>query len=952
MTKAAGTGSHAGTGVHAKKGAGDAPSTAAGAFANITRRDLLALGALGVLGTGAAGVAGCSAAGGADAGDEAARAVSGVEPIADTSGWDSAYCVPKYASFDEARLASEEVAREVEASGIVLLKNDGVLPLPAAAHVSLLGRGAAEPVLGGTGAALIDKTHAVDAREALGAYFLVNDLAFDWLREQAPNYPRAVVGALDKPETVSHYLGEIPWSAYPSAVVQSLAGTVGVVVIGRPSGEGADLSQNLLQSLESGVSDVFVPNAETANYVPGQHQLELCREELELLAAVKAACSKMVVLLNVATSMEVGPLVEPGGACEADAILQIGFPGTVGLEAVADVLAGKVNPSGRTCDLWAADFTATPSFNNFGNHTYTDVTDYYTSIGSGAHFVEYEEGIYVGYRYYETADAEARAGNYPGFDYDSAVCFPFGFGLSYTEFDRRLEDVALDGDELVAKVEVANAGQVAGRDVVQLYATAPASKSIEKSAAVLAAFAKTRELSPGESEALELRFAVRDLASWDVSRGAWVLDAGDYRISLRSDSHTELASRDVSLDGATFDTDSATGNPVKNRFEDVTAYMEAYCTQLTRGDFAGTFPEPAQDKTAASVGLTLTEYDASEHVNPADEMPKTREKNGISLIDLRGRPMDDPLWEPLLDQLHPNVMSIILNNHSYGSDSVPSVGKPRTFEGDGPAGISVYVSDKGHCGFPSEYLLAQTWDVDLARRMAEAIGQEMLLAGMSGWCAPAMNCHRSPFGGRNFEYFSEDPLLAGTLATAEVEGAFSCGVYSQMKHFCLNDQDTNRCAHLLTWASEQAIREIYARPFEIVVKRARGSVPYLDDATGERKEYEVGAAKAVMSSYNYIGSTWAGGCEALCTGLLRDEWGYDGHVVSDWTLYDYTDKNQAFYAGTDVNFTTTAQTGEMSDSDSATAILAMRRAMHRYLYSVANSNAVNGEAPTVCVTYK
>lgn len=949
MTKAAGTGAHVGTGVHAKKGAGVAPSAAAGAFANITRRDLLALAGLGLLGGGVAGIAGCSAAG---TGGEVTRAVSGVEPIADTSGWDSAYYVPKYASFDEARLASEEIAREVEASGIVLLKNDGVLPLAADEHVSLLGRGAAEPVLGGTGAALIDKTHVVDARSALDAHFLVNDLAFDWLCEQAPNYPRAVVGALDKPETVSHYLGEIPWSAYPSAVVQSLAGTVGVVVISRPSGEGADLSQDLLQSLESGVSDVFVPNDETANYVPGQHQLELCKEELELLAAVKAACSKMVVLLNVATSMEVGPLVEPGGACEADAILQIGFPGTVGLDAVADVLAGKVNPSGRTCDLWAADFTATPSFNNFGNHTYTDVTDYYTSIGSGAHFVEYEEGIYVGYRYYETADAEARAGNYAGFDYESAVCFPFGFGLSYTEFDRRLEDVALDGDELLVKVEVTNAGQVTGRDVVQVYATAPAGKGIEKSAAVLAAFAKTRELAPGESEALELRFAMRDLASWDVSRGAWALDAGDYRISLRSDSHTELASRDVRLDGATYDTDSATGNPVKNRFEDVTAYMEAYCTQLARGDFAGTFPEPAQDKTAASVGLTLAEYDASEYVNPADEMPKTREKNGISLIDLRGRPMDDPLWELLLDQLHPNVMSIILNNHSYGSDSVPSVGKPRTFEGDGPAGISVYVSDKGHCGFPSEYLLAQTWDVDLARRMAEAIGQEMLLVGMSGWCAPAMNCHRSPFGGRNFEYFSEDPLLAGTLAAAEVEGAFSCGVYSQMKHFCLNDQDTNRCAHLLTWASEQAIREIYARPFEIVVKRARGSVPYLDDATGERKEYEVGAAKAVMSSYNYIGSTWAGGCEALCTGLLRDEWGYDGHVVSDWTLYDYTDKNQAFYAGTDVNFTTTAQTGEMSDSDSATAILAMRRAMHRYLYSVANSNAVNGEAPTVCVTYK
>ncbi len=920
---------------------------------SVTRREALALAGLGAASLAATG---CDSAGAGDGnnGGDVPKAVASVEPLADTSGWNAEYYKPAYATVEEARLASEAVAEEVEAGGIVLLRNkDGALPLAAGAGVSLLGRGAADPVYDGTGAALIDLTHAVSLRDACEAAGLaVNGAAFDFLVAEAPKHSRATVGTLDAPETVSYYLGEVPWSTYPETVRQSLTGTVGVVVISRPSGEGADLSQDLLATLESGESEVFVPNEETANYRPSQHQLELCAEELELLAEVRQRCEKLVVLLNVATTMEVGPLLEEGGACEADAILEIGFPGESGLNAVARVLTGEVNPSGRTCDLWAADLSATPSFNNFGNHTYTDVTDYYTSIGSGAHFVEYAEGIYVGYRYYETAAAEAAAGNYPGFDYDSAVTFPFGFGLSYTEFARELTDVRRDGDDVVTAVRVTNRGQVAGRDIVELYASAPTRKGVEKSACVLAAFAKTDELEPGASAELELRFAVRDLASWDVSAGAWVLDAGSYAISLRSDSHTVIGERTLELEGATYDTDSATGNPVKNRFDDVTDYMDAHVTQLSRQDFAGTFPAPAQDKTAASVGLELKEYDVSEHVNPADEMPLTREKNGVSLIDLRGRAMDDPLWDKLLDQLSVNVMTIILNNHNHGTDSVPAVGKPKTFEGDGPQGIGIYVDDGGHCGFPSEYLVAQSWDTGLVRKMGEAMADEILVTGMNGWHAPAMNTHRSPFGGRVFEYYSEDPLLAGTLGCAMVEAVFSRGIYAQMKHFCLNDQDTNRSAHLLTWANEQAIREIYARPFEIVVKNARGSLPYLDDATGEVKTREMSAAIAVMSSYNYIGATWAGGSHALCTELLRDEWGFEGHVVSDWSLYDYTNKNQAFYAGTDVNLTTTLTTGEMQDAESATAVLAMRRCMHHYLYSIANSNAVNGQAPTVRVTYE
>ena len=914
-----------------------------------TRREALALaGSAGL----ALAAAGCDGAQVGEGAAEGRASVESIEPLDGTDGWDTAYYVPTCASSEEARAASEMVAERIEEGGIVLLKNDGALPLAAGTRVSLAGRGAVDPVYGGTGAALIDLSNPVTLRAAAEeSGLVVNGTLFDWALSAAPAYPRAVVGALDKPETVSHYLGEIPWEAYPADVRASLAGTVGIVVISRPSGEGADLSQDLLASLESGVSETFVPNAETERYVPGQHQLELCAEELDLLASVRAACEHMVVLLNVATTMEVGPLVEPGGPCEADAILEIGFPGSVGMRAVARVLTGEVNPSGRTCDLWATDLSATPSFANFGDHTYPDVTDYYTSIGSGAHFVEYEEGIYVGYRYYETAAAEAEAGNYPGFDYDAAVTFPFGYGLSYTTFERALDDASLEGDEVRVTARVTNVGDVPGRDVVQVYGTAPATPGVEKSAAVLLAFAKTDELAPGESQALELSFAVRDLASWSSDRGAWVLDAGTYEASLRTDSHTVVASWPFDLDEAVYETDSTTGAPVGNRFDDVTSYMEAYCTPLSRADFAGTFPAPAEDRTAASVGIHLEEYDALAAQDPADEMPPTREKNGVSLIDLRGLPMDDPLWEKLLDQLHPNAMNKVLNNSTYGTTSIPSVGKPEVREGDGPAGIAVYVSDAGHCGFPSEYLVAQAWDAPLVREMGEAVGEELLVAGISGWCAPAMNCHRSPFGGRDFEYYSEDPLLAGTLAAAAVEGAFTRGVYAQMKHFALNDQDTNRCAHLLTWATEQAIREIYCRPFEIAVKTARGSVPYLDPATGERREREVSAAKAVMSSYNYVGSTWAGGNHALCTELLRDEWGFDGYVVSDWSLYDYTDKNQAFYAGTDVNFTSTVTTGEMTDSTSASAVLAMRRAMHRYLYVIANSNAMNGEAPTVRVTY-
>ena len=917
---------------------------------NLTRREVLALAVAG--GSALAGCAPEAPAEGGDTAPEAANASAGISitPI-DSSSWDAQYYKPAYASNAEARAAAEEVARRVEAEGIVLLKNDSAaLPLAAGTRITLLGRSAFDTIFGGTGAAGIDTAACTSLRAGLEQAGLdVNAAAIDWISGVLDQYPRGAVGMLDRPNTVSHYIGEIPWEDYPEDVRASAAGTVGVVVLGRPGAEGDDLSFDLLADLEDPEVEAFVPNRETEGYVPGQHQLELTREEFSLIAGAKAACEKLVVLLNVATTMEVGPLVEPGGAYEADALVLIGFPGGVGSLAVGDVLAGLVNPSGRTTDTWAADLTATPSFANFAARRYTDVSDHYTKLGSNAYFVEYAEGIYVGYRWFETAGA------LDAIDYGSAVTFPFGYGLSYTTFEQTLDAVGFsddhDGGEglVEATVTVTNTGSVPGKDVVQLYHSAPWSPGgVETPEVVLAAFAKTEELAPGESQELTLSYALRDIASYDPRISGYYRTAGTNVVSLRRDSHTVIDEESAYLEDRAYLEDDATGTKIENRFADLDEYLADNVTLLSRADLAGTFPTLSADKTAAEAGAVIEEFDPLSAVDANDEMPAMGERLGITLADLRGRSLDDPAWDALVDQLRPGQIERLVGGSVYGSDEIPAVGKPKTVEPDGPAGFAyVYMTEeKDHAAFPSGYVQAQTWNADLLREMGEALGEEALQAGYSGWCAPALNCHRSPFGGRTFEYLSEDPLLAGLLAVGLVEGIGSRGVYAMLKHFCLNDKDSRRCWHLATWAPEQAVREIYARPFELVVKRAKRMLPYLDAATGKMTEREMAATTSIMSSYNYVGTTWAGGRESLVTGLLRDEWGFEGHVISDWSFYDYMEKNQAIYAGTDVNFTSTAETGDMVDAESATAVLAMRRAMKRYLFSVANSCAMNGIAPT------
>ncbi len=865
--------------------------------------------------------------------------------------WDTKYYKQTYATKEEATKAAEELVTKIAGEGIVMLKNNGALPLEKSETISLLGRYSADPVYGGSGSGTVDPSTCYDFYKGIvDAGFKINDTAYNWIKSNFANYPKANI-VMDDPAKSSYYIGEIPFADYSAEAQNSISDTTAVIVLGRGGGEGGDLSRDLLGTLNSGISEVFKPNKETANYEVGQHQLELTKEEKDLIKAAKEKCDKVVVVLNVSTSMELDPLMS--GEYEVDAILQTGSIGSTGARAVGQILSGAVNPSGRTVNLWAADFTKDPTFINFGGNQYTDISGFYTQQGDKAYFVEYEEGIYVGYRYYETAHVEALAGNYAGFNYDAAVVFPFGYGLSYTTFEQTLDKVVVDDGVVKATVTVKNTGKVAGKEVVQIYYTAPYTKGgLEKSAVVLANFGKTKTLDPGATETLTIEFEVYDMASYDNTKEAYVLDAGDYVISLRGNSHDVIAEETIKLGAQEYKQDNATGTEISNKFEELDAYMKANCTNLSRADFAGTWPTAGQDKTAASVKVELLVFDPSKAVNPDDKMPTLGAKNGLQLIDMRGLDYNDPQWELLLDQLTVEEMVAVINDGAYNTAEIPSISKPTTSDPDGPQGFTSLFGSTGNCAYCSEYLMAQTWNQELMYEMGVMIGEEALASGYNGWYAPAMNTHRSPFAGRNFEYYSEDGVLGGKLAAATVSGAASKGCYAYLKHFALNDQESYRTAHLCTWATEQAVREIYLKPFELAIKDSTNELKYIADAEGTVATKTISGCTAVMSSFNFIGNTWAGGHAGLCTGILRDEWGFEGFVITDFNLYDYMNKNQGIYAGTDHMLTYSAWSGPIADTTSATAVKAMRHSIKNILYTVANSNAMNNVAPGSVFVYK
>lgn len=863
-----------------------------------------------------------------------------IKNTAETDDWDTQYYEGDYDTRDEAKAASSEVVERIADEGMTLLKNDDALPMKAGA-VTLLGRGAADPIYGGSGSGTADTSTATDIRAGIeDAGFTVNDTVYGILEKYAKAHPAEDGGrtniVMDEPDKSNYNIGEMPVDDYTDEARASFDefGDAGILVVGRGGGEGGDLATDM--------------TAWDDRADKGTHQLELNDDEKDALALAKKSFDTVIVLVNASTSMELGDLQDDDAV---DAILQVGSPGADGFSALGRILTGEVNPSGHTTDVFSRDFTADPTFRNFGDYAYSNIDD--------AYFVDYEEGIYSGYRYYETAAEE-------GFiDYDKAVVYPFGYGLSYTDFswsvaDQRLGDV--DGT-IEIDVDVTNTGDVAGKDVVQLYYTAPYTPGgIEKAHVVLGDFAKTPEIAPGESETVTVSMPVEDMASYDYrDAGAYVLEKGAYELKIQTDSHTLAPGTeaiDYTVDETVTYTDGRTSDVAAptNRFDDVSAeYADGSRTEFSRADFAGTFPSsPEGDDFAASddTVAAFEPYDAEAAADASDaEMPTTGADTDLSLIDLRGLDYDDEKWGELLDSLTVDDMTSVVLSGAYNTAALPDIAKIRTNDLDGPAGFSSFINPELWQGtaFPSNYFIGQTWNPELAHEMGVAAGNEALTMGVNGWYAPAVNLHRSPFAGRNFEYYSEDPLTSGKLAAEVADGALERGVYTFTKHFSGNDQETNRVNNgVSAWATEQAMRELYLKPFEIVVKNVSGEVPYLDE-NGEEQTAEVGTL-GIMSSFNRWGGTWAGGSEALLTNVLRGEWGFQGFVITDFNLYDYMYPDQSVAAGNDLMLTFEG-TKPMDDTSSAYAVSNLRQAMHNILYTVANSNAMNGIAPGASLEY-
>ena len=827
---------------------------------------------------------------------------------------------------DETSDESTALVQEIAEEGIVLLKNDGTLPLAADSNLNVFGWASTNPCYGGTGSgALSDAYPTVSLLQGLeDAGFNLNTELSDFYTAYRADRPEVGMWAQDwtLPEpTADSYTDEMMANA------KEFSDTA-MVVITRVGGEGADLPTD--------VSKVtYTDNStEYKDFEAGEHYLQLDRTERDMLDLVCSNFDNVIVVYNGANAMELGFINEYSQIKSA-----IWCPGTgqSGFEALGEIVAGTVNPSGKTSDTFVADLTATPTWNNFGYFKYDNMDEYaYTSnnFKTGEEetalpsFVNYVDGIYVGYRFYETAAAEGLI------NYDDTVVYPFGYGLSYTTFTQEMGAISEDNGTISFDVTVTNTGDVAGKDVVEVYYNPPYTNGgIEKASANLIQFEKTEVLQPGDSQTITVSFDAEDMASYDTyGAGCYVLEAGDYQISINSDSHNVIDSQTYTVASTVTYDESNPRSTDETAAVNEFAYAEGDVTYLSRADGFANYA----DATAAPASMSMSDeakatflnnsnYNPEDYNNDSDEMPTTGAKNGIKLADLRGVDYDDAQWDSLLDELTISDMDTMIVIGGYQTSAASSVGKIMTVDCDGPASINNNFTGIGSVGFPSAVMIASTWNKNLALKFGESIGKMADEMEVSGWYAPAMNTHRSAFAGRNFEYYSEDGVLSGYMATNAILGAEEYGVYAYMKHFALNDQETNRTEMLCTWANEQSIREIYLKPFEMSVKE--------------------GGAKAVMSSFNYIGTQWAGGTSALCNTVLRDEWGFRGFVLTDYFgVYGYMDSDMGIRGGTDCMLVAyDTETNHVTDTTSATGVLAMRQACKNIMYTVVNSRAYDPE---------
>lgn len=864
----------------------------------------------------------------------------------------SVYPTQKATNKAEAFANAQEVNLKLAEEGFVLLKNENAaLPMNKGARISVFSKNSVNLSYGGSGSGGFDTSNNKNLYESLNDAGFVTNPTLKSFYESSQSGPVRTANSsdLDNGDNQKIATAETPQSKYTDAVKNSYAdySDAALVVITRIGGEGFDLPRYQGDS-EGAVS-------------PDSHYLELDQNEIDLLTAVTDGTFKrVVVVFNTPSSFEATFLKDSAYAAFADKIdaaVWIGFTGSNGITALGEILNGDVNPSGRLVDTWAADFTKNPSFVNFGTGCLPDTTDKYD--GGMYYSVDYEEGIYVGYRYYETR------GETDGEDwYNANVVYPFGYGLSYTTFDWTVGDASASeielGTTITVPVTVKNTGSVAGKDVVQLYASAPYTLGgIEKAHKVLVGFAKTKLLQPGESETVTVSFDPYSAASYDYrdanSNGfsGYELETGEYTLYVSRNAHESEKAIALNLAAdVQIGTDPTTDSEVVNRYTDSEDFLDSdwqLDTMLSRADWEGTWPTPQTAQQHAGTDRLYEEIRSEEHNNPTDfdseEYPWFGEEPTLTLRDLLPsaeaegyEPVvsyDDERWEELMMGCDEEEMIALINNGAYHTLAMESVGLPATIHGDGPSGFTCFMSKEqvnGTCQYVSEPVMASTWNIDLMTELGEAIGEEGTIGDKatgqpySSIYAPGVNIHRSPFGGRCSEYFSEDPFISGMMGAAEVQGIQSRGVLPTVKHFVANEQETHRSiGGDLSWLSEQALREIYLKPFEYTVK--------------------LGETRGIMTSFNRIGTRWTGGDYRLLTEILRNEWGFNGLVICDFnTIPQYMIPCMMFYAGGSLDLATqqSAMWTDCDTSDAGDAIVLMR-AVKDVMYALVNSNAMNAE---------
>ena len=864
----------------------------------------------------------------------------------------SVYPTQKATNKAEAFANAQEVNLKLAEEGFVLLKNENAaLPMNKGARISVFSKNSVNLSYGGSGSGGFDTSNNKNLYESLNDAGFVTNPTLKNFYESSQSGPVRTANSsdLDNGDNQKIATAETPQSKYTDAVKNSYAdySDAALVVITRIGGEGFDLPRYQGDS-EGAVS-------------PDSHYLELDQNEIDLLTAVTDGTFKrVVVVFNTPSSFEATFLKDSAYAAFADKIdaaVWIGFTGSNGITALGEILNGDVNPSGRLVDTWAADFTKNPSFVNFGTGCLPDTTDKYD--GGMYYSVDYEEGIYVGYRYYETR------GETDGEDwYNANVVYPFGYGLSYTTFDWTVGDASASeielGTTITVPVTVKNTGSVAGKEVVQLYASAPYTLGgIEKAHKVLVGFAKTKLLQPGESETVTVSFDPYSAASYDYrdanSNGfsGYELEAGEYTLYVSRNAHESEKAIALNLAAdVQIGTDPTTDSEVVNRYTDSENFLDSdwqLDAMLSRADWEGTWPTPQTAQQHAGTDRLYEEIRSEEHNNPTDfdseeypwfgEEPTLTLRNLLPSAEAEGyEPVvsyDDERWEELMMGCDEEEMIALINNGAYHTLAMESVGLPATIHGDGPSGFTCFMSKEqvnGTCQYVSEPVMASTWNINLMTELGEAIGEEGTIGDKatgqpySSIYAPGVNIHRSPFGGRCSEYFSEDPFISGMMGAAEVQGIQSRGVLPTVKHFVANEQETHRSiGGDLSWLSEQALREIYLKPFEYTVK--------------------LGETRGIMTSFNRIGTRWTGGDYRLLTEILRNEWGFNGLVICDFnTIPQYMIPRMMFYAGGSIDLATqqSAMWTDCDTSDAGDAIVLMR-AVKDVMYALVNSNAMNAE---------